>query len=311
MRWQRMLQRPVRSNSAMRRVSLAELNAVDKAGFVAALGDIYEAAPWVAQAVCDRRPFPTMQALHEAMTAAVSAAPADAQTALVNGHPDLAGKAAREGGMSAHSTAEQASAGLDRLSQQEFDEFQRLNAAYRKKFAMPFILCIRRHGKDSLLQQFDRRLKNTLEEEKQTALTEIFRIAALRLDARIDAADRLNVHGRLSTHVLDTQRGRPAAGVKIELLEVSQNSGSQLFATAFSNKDGRTDTPMIAGCPLPIGRYELRFHVGSYFAAMEAMQGDPPFLDVVPVQFAIAEPEGHYHVPLLVTPWSYCTYRGS
>jgi 2-oxo-4-hydroxy-4-carboxy-5-ureidoimidazoline decarboxylase len=241
----------------------------------------------------------------------VRAAPPAAQIALINGHPDLAGKAAREGSMSAHSTAEQASVGLDRLSQHEFDEFQRLNATYRKKFAMPFILCIRRHGKDSLLQQFDRRLKNTMEEEKQTALAEIFRIAALRLDARIDAADRLSVHGRLSTHVLDTQRGRPAAGVKIELLEVSQSRGSRLVATALSNRDGRTDAPMIAGCPLPIGRYELRFHVGSYFAATEAMQGDPPFLDIVPVQFAIAEPEGHYHVPLLVTPWSYCTYRGS
>jgi 2-oxo-4-hydroxy-4-carboxy-5-ureidoimidazoline decarboxylase len=295
----------------MTRVSLAELNAADRTGFVAVLGDIYEQAPWVAQAAFDRRPFVTMQALHEAMMAAVRAAPAEQQLALIDGHPDLAGKAARQGSMSADSTAEQASAGLDRLSQDEFDDFQRLNAAYRQKFAMPFILCIRRHGKDSLLQQFDRRLQNGLAEEKQTALTEIFRIAALRLDQRIEATDRLKVHGRLSTHVLDTQRGRPAAGVKIELLELSRKSGQQVLAAVLSNRDGRTDAPLIGGRPLPIGRYELRFHVGTYFARMGDAQSDPPFLDIVPVQFAVSEPEGHYHVPLLVTPWSYSTYRGS
>jgi 2-oxo-4-hydroxy-4-carboxy-5-ureidoimidazoline decarboxylase len=295
----------------MTRVSLAELNAADRAGFVAVLGDIYEQAPWVAQAAFDRRPFVTMQALHEAMMAAVRAAPAEQQLALINGHPDLAGKAARQGSMSADSTAEQASAGLDRLSQDEFDNFQRLNAAYRQKFAMPFILCIRRHSRDSLLQEFDRRLQNSLADEKQAALTEIFRIAALRLDQRIEATDRLDVHGRLSTHVLDTQRGCPAAGVKIELLELSRKSGPQLLAAVLSNRDGRTDAPLIGGRPLPIGRYELRFHVGTYFTRIGVAQSNPPFLDIVPVRFAVSEPEGHYHVPLLVTPWSYSTYRGS
>jgi 2-oxo-4-hydroxy-4-carboxy-5-ureidoimidazoline decarboxylase len=84
-----------------------------------------------------------------------------------------------------------------------------------------------------------------------------------------------------------------------------------VIARATTNRDGRTDEPLIGGRPLPIGRYELRFHVGDYFAGGGAPQAEPPFLDVVPVRFAIAEAEGHYHVPLLVTPWSYCTYRGS
>ena len=84
-----------------------------------------------------------------------------------------------------------------------------------------------------------------------------------------------------------------------------------IIARATSNHDGRTDAPLIGGQPLPIGRYELRFHLGDYFGRMGVQQDDPPFLDVVPVRFAIAEPEGHYHVPLLVTPWSYSTYRGS
>ena len=295
----------------MSKVALADLNAADDAGFMAALGDVYEHAPWVAQAASRQRPFVTLTALHNAMMAAVRAAPADQQVALIKGHPDLAGKAAQTGAMTVDSKAEQASAGLDRLSETEFAQFHRLNNAYREKFGIPFIICARRHSKDSILQQFERRLQNSAAAETETALGEIFRIAALRLDQRLEAADRLDVHGRLSTHVLDTHSGRPAAGVAIELLELSVSGEPRVIARGMSNRDGRTDAPLIRERPLPIGRYELRFHVGDYFARLKARQDDPPFLDVVPVRFAIAEPEGHYHVPLLVTPWSYSTYRGS
>ena len=295
----------------MAKVALGSLDAADEATFVAALGEIYEHAPWVAQAVWRQRPFATLAALHEAMMAAVRAAPAEQQLTLIKGHPDLAGKAARAGAMTADSQAEQASAGLERLSEAEFAQFHRLNGAYREKFGIPFIICARRHGKDSILQQFERRLQNGTAEEAETALAEIFRIAALRLDQRLEAADRLKVHGRLSTHVLDTHSGRPAAAVCVELLELSANGEQRVMARAATNRDGRTDAPLMAGQPLPIGRYELRFHVGEYFARLAARMDDPPFLDVVPVRFAVAEPEGDYHVPLLVTPWSYSTYRGN
>ena len=295
----------------MAKVALGSLNAADETAFVAALGEVYEHAPWVAQAVWRQRPFATLAALHAAMMAAVRATPAEQRLALIKGHPDLAGKAARAGAMTADSQAEQASAGLERLSEAEFTQFHRLNGAYREKFGIPFIICARRHSKDSILKQFERRLQNSMAEETETALGEIFRIAALRLDQRLEAADRLEVHGRLSTHVLDTHSGRPAAGVLVELLELAANGEQRALTRAATNRDGRTDAPLIAGQPLPIGRYELRFHVGEYFARMATRLGDPPFLDVVPVQFAIAEPEGDYHVPLLVTPWSYTTYRGS
>jgi 2-oxo-4-hydroxy-4-carboxy-5-ureidoimidazoline decarboxylase len=295
----------------MTKMALASLNAADEAGFMAALGDVYEHAPWVAQAALKQRPFATLAALHAAMMDAVRAAPPEQQLALIKGHPDLAGKAARAGTMTVDSKAEQASAGLDRLAEAEFAQFHRLNDAYLEKFGMPFIICVRRHSKDSILQQFERRLQNTMSAETETALGEIFRIAALRLDQRIEAADGLEVHGRLSTHVLDTQAGRPAAGVTIELLELSANGEQRMIARATTNRDGRTDEPLIGGRPLPIGRYELRFHVADYFAGVGARQDEPPFLDVVPVRFAVAEAEGHYHVPLLLTPWSYCTYRGS
>jgi 2-oxo-4-hydroxy-4-carboxy-5-ureidoimidazoline decarboxylase len=295
----------------MAKVALGSLDAADEATFVAALGEVYEDAPWVAQAVWRQRPFATLAALHDAMMAAVRAAPAEQRLTLIRGHPDLAGKAARAGAMTADSQAEQASAGLERLSEAEFAQFHRLNRAYREKFGIPFIICARRHGKDSILQQFERRLQNGTAEEAETALAEIFRIAALRLDQRLEAVDRLKVHGRLSTHVLDTHSGRPAAGVRVELLELSANGEQRVMARAATNRDGRTDAPLIAGQPLPIGGYELRFHVGEYFARLAARLDDPPFLDVVPVRFAVAEPEGDYHVPLLVTPWSYSTYRGS
>ena len=295
----------------MTNVALDELNKMDKAAFVTALGDIFEHSPWIAEAVHLRRPFPTLTSLYDAMATVVHSAGADRQLALIKNHPDLAGKAARSGLLTADSKAEQASAGLDRLSNDEFETFHRHNDAYRSKFAMPFIICVRRHTKDSILRQFELRLKNDTAAEHKAALAEILRISALRLDLRVGGPERLHVHGRLSTHVLDTHGGRPAAGVAVELFEIANSGETTLITRAVTNADGRTDKPLIADRPVPIGSYELRFAVGDYFARAGTPQADPPFLGVVPVRFSVAEPEGHYHVPLLATPWSYSTYRGS
>ena len=295
----------------MAQITLDELNRMDQRAFVAALGDIFEHAPWVAEAAHKARPFPSLKALYEAMTAAVRGAGDARQTALINAHPDLAGKAAREGTMTADSKREQSSAGLDRLSEAEFAAFHRLNNAYREKFAMPFIVCVRRHGKESILRQLEKRLKNDAASEQKTALGEIFRIAALRLDQRVTAPDRLKVHGHLSTHVLDTHGGHPAAEVAIEFCEVATSGATRLIKRAVTNADGRTDQPLLSGAPVPIATYELRFAVSDYFAREGAPLADPPFLGIVPIRFAVAEPEGRYHVPLSVTPWAYATYRGS
>ncbi len=113
--------------------------------------------------------------------------------------------------------------------------------------------------------------------------------------------------GRLTTHVLDTASGRPAAGVAVRLARVGE---AEALAAAVTNRDGRTDQPLLSG-PLPPGPYELTFAVADYFRASGAALPHPPFLDVIPVRFAVADPDGHYHVPLLVSPWSYATYRGS
>jgi len=295
----------------MAQLTLDALNAMRPRDFVAALGDTIEHAPWVAEAAATRRPFADMAALLRAMTEAVTSSSDERKLALIKSHPDLAGKAARAGALTDDSKAEQASAGLDRLSEVEFSRFHLLNNDYRKKFSMPFIVCVRRHSKDSILREFERRLRNDATAEKEAALTEIFRIAALRLDQRVEAPDRLKVHGRLSTHVLDTHSGLPAARVMVELDELSANGERRAVANAATNRDGRTDAPLIGGRPIPIGTYELRFHVGAYFTRLGTPVADPPFLTVVPIRFSVAEPEGHYHVPLLITPWSYSTYRGS
>lgn len=116
--------------------------------------------------------------------------------------------------------------------------------------------------------------------------------------------------GRLTTHVLDTAQGIPAAGVHLELRRV--NGAERVDIGAFvTNRDGRVDGPLLEGEALAAGTYELAFDVSAYFRGQPVTAADPPFLDVVTVRFTVADPNAHYHVPLLVSPWAYSTYRGS
>jgi 2-oxo-4-hydroxy-4-carboxy-5-ureidoimidazoline decarboxylase len=291
-------------------IPLDTLNRMDAADFAAAVGGTFELAPWVAAAAAAKRPFASVTALHEAMFAAVRAAPREQQLAFVANHPDLAGKAARAGAVTAESRREQASAGLDALSEEEYARFHRLNDAYKAKFGFPFVVCVRRHTLESILRQFERRLHHDPAAELAAALQEIFHITRLRVAALVTGEGAPNVAGRITTHVLDTHAGRPAAGMQVDLRELG-GERTRRIARAITNADGRTDQAMLAGRPLPIGRYELRFSVGEHYRSRGVHGGDPPFLDIVPIRFSVAEPEGHYHVPLLCTPWSYSTYRGS
>jgi 2-oxo-4-hydroxy-4-carboxy-5-ureidoimidazoline decarboxylase len=291
--------------------NLSELNSCSKDDFVAALANIFEYSPWIAEQAAAARPYPGVKALLAAMKDAVDRAPAEQRLALIKAHPDLANKTQRAAGLTVESTAEQNSLGLDRLSDAEFEAFERVNNAYRAKFGFPYIVCVRRHTKDSVLRDFERRLPNDVAAETQTSIAEICRIAALRLDQLVVSDDRLPVHGRLSTHVLDTHGGKPAAGISVVLTELSDLGEARVIARTVTNGDGRTDQPLIGGRPVPIGRYELMFFVGEYFAGRAVPMSDPPFLDQIPLRFSVSDPEGHLHVPLLVTPWSYGTYRGS
>jgi 2-oxo-4-hydroxy-4-carboxy-5-ureidoimidazoline decarboxylase len=295
----------------MSQQTLSDLNACSSDDFVAALSNIFEYSPWIAEQAAPARPFIGVNQLFDTMKAIVDRAPSELRLALIRAHPDLASKTQRAAGLTVESSAEQNSLGLDRLSDAEYIAFERLNNAYRAKFGFPYIVSVRRYTKDSVLRDFERRLPNDARTEIQKAIEEICRIAALRLDQLVVSDDRLGVHGRLSTHVLDTHSGRPAAGIKLELIELSDLGQSRIVTRAITNSDGRTDQPLIGGRPVPIGRYELMFSVGDYFAARQVPMTDPPFLDLIPLRFSVSEPEGHLHVPLLVTPWSYATYRGS
>jgi 2-oxo-4-hydroxy-4-carboxy-5-ureidoimidazoline decarboxylase len=290
---------------------LADLNACSKDDFVTALANIFEYSPWIAEKAAGARPFVGVTQLFEAMKAAVERAPPELRLALIRAHPDLADKTQRAAGLTAESGAEQNSVGLDRLSDAEYRAFERVNNAYRAKFGFPYIVCVRRHAKDSILRDFERRLPNGAATEVAISIGEICRIAALRVDQLVASDDRLPVHGRLSTHVLDTHSGKPAAGIPVELVELSAFGEHRVVARTLTNHDGRTDQPLIGGRPVPIGDYELRFKVADYFASKNVPLSDPPFLDSIPLRFSVSDPEGHLHVPLLVTPWSYATYRGS
>ena len=116
---------------------------------------------------------------------------------------------------------------------------------------------------------------------------------------------------RISTHVLDTAHGVPAPGVRLALHRLGADGAEELVAERTTNADGRTDVPLLAGDAIPVGRYVITFHAGDYFRARGEPLPDPPFVDVVRLHFGVADPAGHYHVPLLVSPWAYSTYRGS
>ena len=167
---------------------LSKLNALDRERFVAALATLFEGPPWVVAELWARRPFASMQELYEAACAIMWAAPEGRQLELLRAHPDLVGRAALAGALSSASTAEQAAAGLDRLSPAESAEFTRLNATYRERFGFPFVICARENRKESIVSGFAARLAHPREREIQVALAEVGKICWLRLSdlVRVD-----------------------------------------------------------------------------------------------------------------------------
>lgn len=161
--------------------SLAEINAMDAPRFTETVGRVFEHAPWVAARVAVRRPFADRDGLHRAMVAVVAGAGADEQLALVRGHPELAGKAAIAGDMTAESKSEQGGAGLDRLTPAQFEKFHQLNDAYRAKFGFPFILAVKGRDAAEILAIFAQRVGQERSVELREALAQIARISGFRL----------------------------------------------------------------------------------------------------------------------------------
>ena len=166
---------------------LAEINHLDRDAFVDLLGGVFEHSAWVAERAYPAKPFASVDALHAAMIGAVRAAPPEERLAFLNGHPELAGPEARAKSMTVDSVSEQGSAGLDSLSPAEFDNFDRLNAAYRQKFGFPFIIAVRGRGKAEILRVFEERLAREQGEEEEAALAEIAAITRMRLDRLVAA----------------------------------------------------------------------------------------------------------------------------
>jgi OHCU decarboxylase len=165
--------------------SIAALNAADRATFVAAVGFAFEHSPWIAETAWERRPFADVDELHAALSDVVANAPESRQVALIAAHPDLAGRVAREGRLTAASRGEQAAAGLDGLTPGERARFDAANAAYRARFGFPFVICAREHDRASILRALERRAGNERSAEIATALGEIAKIARLRLEDAI------------------------------------------------------------------------------------------------------------------------------
>jgi 2-oxo-4-hydroxy-4-carboxy-5-ureidoimidazoline decarboxylase len=169
-------------------VDMAPINAMDKAAFVQKFGGIFENSPWVAEKAWENRPFASLDDMHAAMVAVARNAPAAMQLALLQRHPDLAGKEAQAGSMTASSVAEQASAGLNALSHDEMVQISDLNAAYKKKFGFPFIIAVRMHTKEGILFEFNRRLQNDTQTEFANDLQNVYIITRLRLNKLLDAS---------------------------------------------------------------------------------------------------------------------------
>ena len=168
-------------------MTLTDLNRADRSGFVAALGGVFEHSPWVAEAAWDARPFRRVADLHAAMLDAVAHAGPERQLALIRAHPELAGKAAIRGELTAASTSEQSGAGLSSCSPEEYARLKDLNARYNAKFGFPFILAVRGYDRPGVIAEFARRVENDVDAERAEALRQIGRITAFRLQSLIDA----------------------------------------------------------------------------------------------------------------------------
>jgi 2-oxo-4-hydroxy-4-carboxy-5-ureidoimidazoline decarboxylase len=161
--------------------TLESLNALDRDAFTNAIGHVFEHSPWIAGATWERRPFRDLAHLHAELCTTLRASPRERKLALIQAHPDLAGRLAQHRKLTSESTREQASAGLDQLGDAEIARFQELNDAYRARFGFPFVICARLTAKDAILAAMQTRLSKSAEIEFETALQEIEQIAELRL----------------------------------------------------------------------------------------------------------------------------------
>lgn len=287
-------------------ISLDDLNAMSATDFAACLGPVFENAPWVATAAAALRPFANLTALHKAMLADISALPAEALSLFLRGHPRLSAETLRRG-TTAESTVEQTAIGLDGLDTDLSARLETLNRAYEARFGFPFILAVRKASLETLFATFERRLVASPEAERAEALAEVAAISWMRLLDRVRAAPT----GSVSTHVLDTVRAAPAGGLAVELWRRESDGDMTRIVSFVTNENGACDGNLLEGGHLSAGTYEWRYDTATYFARHGYATPARTYLGKVQVAFTVWNPEEHFHVPLLLSPGSYTTYRGS
>ena len=224
-------------------ITLAELNLADESGFVAVCGPLFEHSPWIAQRSWKLRPFTSLKQLHTAMCNTVTNATPDEKLALIRSHPDLVGRLAREGRLTAQSTTEQAAAGLSQLSSTEAEAFDHFNTAYREQFGFPFVICARENRKEAILAAFPVRLKNEIDSEIATALSEIYKIAWLRLTDAVSPGEKnmtfkltSNQYGKSDVRLTKVIR----RGDRHDLLEFAVNIAlTGDFARSYTHGDNK------------------------------------------------------------------------
>ncbi len=278
------------------RLTPRDLSRLDRAGFLARLGHVFEHSPWVADRAFGAGPFETVAALHAAMSAVVERATPEERLALLRAHPEL-GAATR---LTDASAAEQGGMALDRLGDTDAARMAEMNAAYRARFGFPFIIAVRgQRDRAAIERALRERLAHAPAREMAEALAQVSRIARFRLENIFPSPS-----GGLSVHVLDTTRGLPAAGMALELFRITATERISLRRVV-TDANGRVDAPLLDGDALTQGIYEIVFAVGGWRGAQ------PGFYDQIPIRFVVDDPARHYHVPLLLSPYGYTTYRGS
>jgi len=278
------------------------------------LGSIYEESPWVAEQFLDTKDKAAIESVTDlagALKDVVDGASRERKMELLLSHPDLCERTQKKlESLTQESQDEQSSAGLQSLSEEEFDRFTKLNDSYREKFGFPFILAVRGASKYTVLAALEGRLSKPVEVEFVQALAQVHKIAWMRLLAALDTTD---AKGYLTCHVLDTANGVPAANMRVRLVRLSPPEAAGLVGDFVTNEDGRLEggPALKGGKEFTVGTYEWTFYTAEYFASTGTFTSGTPFLDEIPLRFGIDNPDDHYHVPLLVSPWSFSTYRGS
>eukprot|EP00928_Gymnodinium_smaydae_P043797 TRINITY_DN29280_c0_g1_i2.p1 TRINITY_DN29280_c0_g1~~TRINITY_DN29280_c0_g1_i2.p1 ORF type:complete len:302 (-),score=27.91 TRINITY_DN29280_c0_g1_i2:105-1010(-) len=298
-----------------RKLKIRDLWSKGPAEAVIVLGGIYERSSWVAESVVqnDHESITTVSALAAAMKSIVNDATEQQKMALLRSQPDLAQSMESPEQLTADSQQEQAASVLHSMTKEEQVRFLKLNSEYKARFGFSFILSFGCSTKYTVLSALAGRIGNTRDKEIAIALEQVHKIAWTRILSKLES-DQLA--GFLTCHVLDTANGCPAVGMRITLSRVvtcdSGEGASVLISNFVTNDDGRLeDGPALKGAAFAVGVYEWVFHAGDYFVSKGTFVSATPFLDRIPVRFGIDNPDDHYHVPLLVSPWSYSTYRGS